>query len=317
MFKRIHGFLAHFIETWIAPYYHVGAAIALIIALLNWVLGKLRPFILVQFERIYEWWTGVDIAPITRVPDPFKYLVLFTFNALLVALLIAIFQIFRSRRRWRFVVGEIRNSIELHLEFRQRIAKMKASNSRIERARVSTEARGHVIELCGRITQIFEHLLHEQCHTTVKSFSPETGGVSTRARDAMTHNAERVQADEGINSYSYEDNTAFQRILDDENCYMFLSNYLWLRATCGSYKNSNESWMNFYRAAIVLPITRMRNKKKINKDTVIGFLCVDSFRGRFWSRNSRTILLVFVVMIHDVMLLLGSPATVVNGENHG
>jgi len=311
------NWFTRFLKDWIAPFYYLWIFIGIIVAVFNFLSIKSRPLVLWIAETAYEWWTGVDLAPsLTRTPDPTKLAFWVVLNSLLILLLLAIAQIFRTRRRWRFVVGEMRNCIELHLAFRQNVARMKASPSSFERARISEAARAHVIMLCTRISEIFEHLYRAKCHTSVKSFSADTGLIATRARDAQSHNAERVQADEAMENYNFSENTAFSRIISDANCYMYICNYLRVARVFHRYINRNDAWPDFYRATVVLPITLMRNKREIHKQTVIGFLCVDSKRARFQRKNARTILLVFVIMIHDVMLLLGTQSSSNIGAPH-
>jgi hypothetical protein len=299
--------IKRFLREWVAPFYYLFILIGAVLAAINLMFAYGRPLLIPAADNIYEWWTGVEIAPsILQIPAPLRVGISAVLNFLVILLLVAVWQIFRTRRRWRRVVGEIRNCVELHLAFREKITKMKASSSSLVRAQISETAREHVIVLCTRISEIFEHLLRAKCHTSVKSFSRETGLVATRARDAQAHNAERVQADEAIASYRFDANTAFERIISDQDSYMYVCNHLRLAHACGKYKNRNDAWREFYTATFVVPITLKRNKREIHEQTVIGFLCVDTLRGKFRAKNARSILLVFVVMLHDVMLLLGT-----------
>jgi hypothetical protein len=132
------NWFARFLKDWIAPFYYLWFFIGIIVAVFNFISIKSRPLVLWIAENAYEWWTGVDLAPsLARTPDPIKLTFWVVLNSLLIILLLAIAQIFRTRRRWRFVVGEMRNCIELHLAFRQNVARMKASPSSFERARIS------------------------------------------------------------------------------------------------------------------------------------------------------------------------------------
>jgi hypothetical protein len=170
--------------------------------------------------------------------------------------------------------------------------------------------REHAVALCSRISEIFESVTGARCHTSIKSFNPDSGLVATRARDALMHNKDRAQTDEALESFLFEKNTAFLKILQDPNSYMFISNWLRLQAVFGWYINHNSDWCSYYGATVVMPITLHRNKVMIKPETVIGFICVDTLTGSFNKRMSRAILLLFVAMLHSMMVLLGAiPAT--------
>lgn len=78
---------------------------------------------------------------------------------------------------------------------------------------ISKISREHSVFLCSRLAEIFGLITGKHCHSSVKTFSAATGQVTTRTRDALMHNQDRVLADEALRSYHYELNTAFSSIL--------------------------------------------------------------------------------------------------------
>jgi hypothetical protein len=112
--------------------------------------------------------------------------------------------------------------------------------------------------------------------------------------------------DESLNSYDFHDNTAFEVILTDPTVHMFASNYLRVRAFLGQYKNANPRWREYYRATVVVPITMFHNPAEIKRETVVGFLCIDSIKARFDRRDSLQILKLFCPLLWDTMVTLSN-----------
>jgi hypothetical protein len=119
------------------------------------------------------------------------------------------------------------------------------------------------------------------------------------------HNADRVLADEHLISYDYHLNSAFEKILNDPTCGMYISNHLKMLRFFNLYKNANNNWDKFYAATVVLPISENRHAEELKPDTVIGFVCVDNKCGRLHSRFSSAVLGIFVLFINDMLVKLG------------
>ena len=156
--------------------------------------------------------------------------------------------------------------------------------------------------------EMFELATGHPCHASIKTLDRTGGMVTTRARDALMHNAPRVLADEQLQSYNFRDNTAFARILSDARCDFFMSNWLNTQALCGKYSNSNNNWRRHYAATVVVPISSNSNPTELNPETVIGFICVDNKRGGFSEQYSRALLASFVPLFNDMMVKLGEMA---------
>lgn len=293
------SFFGRFYRGIIVPSYHV-----LFVAVAIWGVGTALFYALLPFINSFlEWATGADFGPaLTRSERAVLGLVS---GFVLASALLAYRRVLIIRRRFRHVLGEVRHAFEEHLQFCERLSSMTRSKSVSVRSEASKRAREYLIELCGNISSVCAILTQCPCHTSVKSFDPTTGLVITRARDALVHNRERGEVDEGLKSFHYEENTAFERIINDNNYYLYRCNWLRLATATGYYKNRNPKWKHFYHATIVLPITLNRNANAINKQSVIGFVCVDNMRGGFNMKFSRAALLIFVVMLHHTVVLLG------------
>jgi hypothetical protein len=303
--------LKKFYQTYIVPLYHVAFLLTVVWAIGAFTVYSALPVVFPRLERGYEYLTGIDIDPnVVDMSRQAKLMIALMASLLFTPLVIAARYIAIQRRRLRHVLGELRECIEDHLKFCENLAGVQASRSQHVRTVTSSMIREHAIFLCGRVSEMFGSLLQCDCHTSLKSFDPATGLVATRARDALMHNRDRGQIDEALVSFSYKENTAFSTILDDPNSYMYISNYLKCASRMGRYLNRNADWRNYYSATVVLPVTLHRNKVMIKQDTVIGFLCVDTRTGKFNRKTSRAIILLFVVMMHSMMLLLGEQMNV-------
>jgi hypothetical protein len=290
----------------IIPTYHVLFILTVISAVGTFLVFTALPVIILVLNSAFEALVGVHIAPQLRPLSPANQFFVALAGGLGFAVVsIAIRYVLIVRRRTRHVLAEVRHCFEEHLKFCQGISRMRTSKSSSVRDAVSILVREHSIFLCTCISEIFEVLTQCKCHSSLKSFDPITGHVATRARDALMHNRDRAQIDEALKSYGFEKNTAFEKILTNPKCYMFKCNYLKVADLLGWYKNHNPHWDGYYTATIVIPVTLNRNPTEINKDSVIGFVCVDNRCGRFNKRMSRSILLLFVVMLYNLMLPLG------------
>jgi len=129
--------------------------------------------------------------------------------------------------------------------------------------------------------------------------------ITTRTRDALLHNGDRIVVDEHLKSFSYKQNTAFTKIIDDPVVAYYLSNHLRMSSFFGRYQNANQDWQKNYHATLVMPLTDKKNPAHITATSVIGFLCVDNMCGNFNPRYAKAVLGVFVSLVTDMMIKLG------------
>src|ERR1700692_4617475 len=283
----------------------VGAVVGGLVAL-SAAVYYFAPYITRSADVVFQTLTGFDLMPYVKpIPPLVQVLVSITFGLLLLILLLLLRRLVAYRRRVRHVAEEFRECLRIHLCFVKDVNEILESRIRNKREVLAEKFRDHSTYLCARISEMFEILARSKCHTTIKSFDPATGVVKTRARDGLMHNRDRSQADEGSTAFLFDDHTAFSNILVNPRRYMFLSNHLLLRSLFRGYTNKNPDWRGFYRATVVVPITAKRRASEINKNSVLGFITVDSRRGHFTKSTSRLILSLFTELLFDSMVNLG------------
>jgi hypothetical protein len=156
-----------------------------------------------------------------------------------------------------------------------------------------------LITTANRISALFQQVTGRKCHVSIKLFEIEKIRTVTRDDGAF---ANRREIDEHMNWYPYKDNTAFERILDDPQVKVFVSNHLLLQNLLGNYKNTNPKWKSLYSACMVVPITKKTHSAEINKDSVLGFLCVDNRSGGFEQKIGLNLLQSFARMYEFVFI---------------
>jgi hypothetical protein len=219
------------------------------------------------------------------------------------------------------ITQEFRRSVEDHIKYYDELYSIlldQTIENEIALRLISEKSRNHSIFLCSRLAEIFELQTYGPCHATIKTFNPEDQSVTTRTRDALSHNIDRTLVDEHLQSYDYRDNTAFQVIIDDPTKDFYVNNYLGVSSVLGKYKNANKNWKKHYRATVVMPICSKKSPAHITVSSVVGFVCVDNMCGNFSRRYSRAVLGVFVALITDMMIKLGeleSPTIAAGGDD--
>ena len=116
------------------------------------------------------------------------------------------------------------------------------------------------------------------CHVSIKVYSPHNGGIRTFARDSITSEA-RAKVDEkhGDTIRRYDTNYVFKEIIEKPSCHHFISNNL--AKHDGYYNQSNEHWSDYYNRCLVVPIATSLEPE--SEAEILGFLCIDSMKGRF------------------------------------
>ena len=141
----------------------------------------------------------------------------------------------------------------------------------------------YVIGLIQRTKTIFDTLTGDNCSVCIKLLSEPSVASDARppmivktVRDPLS-SATRFFADG--EEFSALENTAFKYIIGEKSRrYFYFNNDLYREYVMGEYENSRPSWPKFYNATAVCAI---KNPSKDGVDEIIGFLCVDNFKGRF------------------------------------
>ena len=152
---------------------------------------------------------------------------------------------------------------------------------------------------------LFSDYTRDRCHVAIKTFNRKDNMITTVARDEVSPS--RGDKDENPNERSrpYWKNSAFTRILENERCSFYYSNWLVYRACFKKYHSGHDGWQRLYNAAIIVPITTRRSASMVNSSTVVGFICVDNRAGRFNGRDCAELLFAFARAYCDLFDLVG------------
>jgi hypothetical protein len=156
---------------------------------------------------------------------------------------------------------------------------------------ISLELDDFLCKFATHICKVFNHYTGNVCHVAIKTLN--NGNVTTWIREKSVSESSRSSIDEALNIFPYEKNTAFKEIIDNENKYFYMNNWLSMSKFLRRYKNLNPQWKKYYRATLVVPITKYTHPQMINSDNVWGFICVDNKKGGFDSGAAPYILSSF------------------------
>jgi hypothetical protein len=279
------------------------ASIGLLLGLFSYVRSTLK----VALDAVLVWIKpAIDLLEFYVI----KYITPHATELVILTLLIVIFELARRRRRdstrARVAVQILKNSHNLHLGFVKEVDRILAS---LERPELTDEmerqaellAEPYLCRLCDGLSQTFAALTGRSCHGTFKVFDSSSGEVTTIARDQLAHNLHRSETDRALEGYPYTNNSAFKTILDNPSANRYHSNHLKWRAALGLYKNGNRAWRKSYSATMVIPVSDQGQPGAISRDTVLGFLCVDSRAGCFGGQVQRAFLSAYASICMDAM----------------
>jgi hypothetical protein len=294
------------IDIYVGPVYRLLFAGTVLVGIISFISYTVLPYLTI----VWNWIDShlANIGPTLATPTPYTRLLLSLIAGFAAASALILARLTKLHENRVEIVRAISYCMSYHLAYYDELYTIwsNAETSDEEKsAAISSLSREHLVFLCSRISEIFEIITGCKCHTSIKTFNVETGLVTTRTRDALAYNADRVLADEHLASYPFQANTAFRLILSDPSCGMYLSNHLKLQSRIGRYENANNNWHKYYSATIVLPISKNRHSEEINQDSVIGFVCVDNNCGRLHSRYCDAILGIFVIVINNMLVKLG------------
>ena len=264
-------------------------------------------YFLASYAPLFLGWVDINWADVGNIPVRSRWMISLIAGQL-IGILFVFFRFLALQRARVLITQEFRRSVEAHLTYYDWLYTTINDDSidnDVALLLISERSRTHSIFLCSRIAEIFQIHTNCSCHSTIKTFNPEDMTVTTRIPDALLHNGDRIVVHEQLNDFSYKQNTAFTRIIDDAAVDYYLNNHLRISNFIGRYENANHDWQKYYRATIVMPLTDKKSSARITATSVIGFLCVDNICGRFNRRYAKAVLSVFVIVITDMMIKLG------------
>jgi hypothetical protein len=153
-----------------------------------------------------------------------------------------------------------------------------------------------LVYMMANIKEIFDITSSDNsCAVCVKLL--QGNDVRTLVRDSVSERP-RSQTD-GARVFDYRRNTAFRTILDSNfKDSVYRSNDLQNEI----YENANLNWRKLYNATLVVPIRILLNEET-NEARVIGFICVDNFKGGF-TRTSVDLLASFSDLLFHMWHLI-------------
>ncbi len=137
--------------------------------------------------------------------------------------------------------------------------------------------------LTSNVQSYFSAYTKDKCAVTLKLVKDDL--VKTFYRDSISYRARKKNDRDthgNIKLSEINENTDFYSIMNkDLKETTFLCNSL---NSHESYSNSNSDYQKYYNACAVVPISRNSGKDKVILH-VIGFLCVDNYKGGFANQH--------------------------------
>ena len=294
-----------FSEKYLAPSYYgivwlkwILAVAAAIAALSAWPPA-------LNFAKRILLYLALYIYNINEYINNFSIIWFYASTAIILIFLISIpIKQNRVGKRIKKVLDSYHQSYEGHAECRNDLTKilLKSKISKNEYELSQNIIKNDLESLCDRVSDSFESLTGKKCHASIKLYNQKSKKITTGARSRSGDGFRRALTEQKLRSYPYTDNTAFAIILDDNNESAYRNNHLLLSSIFGFYKNIRENWSDQYRSVVVIPLTKNRHPKAINSRSVVGFLCIDSRKGRF-PKRSKHILRLYGILCHEAMQL--------------
>lgn len=133
----------------------------------------------------------------------------------------------------------------------------------------------------SNVQSYFSAYTKDKCAVTVKLVKGDV--VKTFYRDSISYRSRKkndIDSQGNIKLSKINENSDFYSIMNkDLKETTFLCNNL---QSHESYFNSNSDYLKYYNACAVVPISRNSRNNILH---VIGFLCVDNFKGRFTNQH--------------------------------
>lgn len=136
-----------------------------------------------------------------------------------------------------------------------------------------------IIGMLTNIKEIFDILTFDEVSVCIKLLDKDEDKdeflVKTFMRDSISYRV-RSETENFLPEYPVHENTAFKNIMDpySPDSYYMCND---LENEKG-YINANKNWRKSYNACLVVPI---RILEKAKTYSVLGFICVDNFKGNF------------------------------------
>ncbi|WP_147292675.1 hypothetical protein [Undibacter mobilis] len=236
------------------------------------------------FENIFEF---VISDPIAQKIYAARYGIVLV--AFLTLLLRGALREREERRKWIAILKEMESTYAIFDHIREELNSHTGYISQDLKYQLNLE----LTRLANATCNILGTYTGYSCHVSIKTLSA-SGLVQTATRCEASATARR-DADDRLEQFHYQGNTAFKAIVDPPTRWQrkrgyYISNHLRLLWALRLYKNQNKDWFKKYRATLVVPITTAKSDAQVSIDNTYGFVCVDNKHGRFDNAAARLLL---------------------------
>lgn len=301
---------SNFYKRVVEPIYHIivagKVAYSLIISLFVFVgLGSWW-FLDLSINKVYTFfqsgkWLGTSFQVIL---SPWFLAVVFLIG--FCALLFVLLKRVQYFKRLKSATKRLYFAADNYKELYMLLAWFEIKTEEVD-AELSYRFRDALHRILKDINHIFACYTGDRVHVSVKTFCHDSDGNKTKDLETFLRDREndwrrRWDTDQDTPSIHYNDHSPFSDILGNGHSKSFVSNNLLYLHRRGLYRNSNENWSENYNAALICPLTRERDRKKVNFDTVEGFLCIDNLKGGFDDAVVVHLARMFARVFYDIVL---------------
>lgn len=190
----------------------------------------------------------------------------------------------------------------LQLEDFARHVRRFHENRALEQRRLQSSPKGvdselYLTQACDAVVEIFNEVTGEPCHCTIKLWADAPAHITTGARDTSKHTEDRSDADIGRQTYHYEKDFGFQKVLNDPKTDVFICNDL---SALDGYHAGSEGWKARYNSTAIAALCLSQKNSHITRESALGFLAVDSLEGKFPEELTRQIMKFFAIEICEI-----------------
>ena len=185
------------------------------------------------------------------------------------------------------ILDQVRNKMALTLELYEEIlftGEAPKAEKAVDMIRINKSLGIYIV---NNIKDLFDILTRDNCSVAIKLLegveNKDDKQVSTFIRDTRSY---RDRNGRSLKEFLWYENSAFRCILTGEGS----TSYFACDDLAGEtgYINTNQFWQGYYNATLVAPI-RLGNVKSYETkldDSIIGFICIDNFKGNLNNRTS-------------------------------
>jgi len=218
------------------------------------------------------------------------------FLALIFIILFVIVKYHNNMKKRIALIPRVNLNISIAIfKFNIHLSKINSFNNKINKVERITNAFEKVLETSSiEIEKYFSTITNDNCSVTFKLNNK--GLIRTLFRDP---NSRQVRIESEIkfngskNIYGVELNTAFDKILNKGREFYVCDNLLRNK----DYENCNNAWKELYNATLVVPISNGEFGENLQ---ILGFICVDNFKGGFSKPERIKLLRSYGVMLYQV-----------------